>query len=180
MPEPQIAQLELLAQIDELVGRLSVWVEEDSVWEPMNRTRALLQRLLSRVETLRFRLEAPLIVATFGGTGTGKSTLVNAIIGEECTPAGRQRPTTKRPILIVHPQTEREALGLALDDFDIKEIEADILQDIVIIDCPDPDSDEEESPGSNIQRLHTLLPHCDLLIYTSTQQKYRSSRVIDE
>ncbi|VAX40499.1 hypothetical protein MNBD_PLANCTO02-358 [hydrothermal vent metagenome] len=51
---------------------------------------------------------------------------------------------------------------------------------MVIIDCPDPDSDEEESPGSNIQRLHTLLPHCDLLIYTSTQQKYRSSRVIDE
>lgn len=180
MPEPHIAQLELLSQIDELVSRLTEWVEQSSSWEPMNRARALLQRLLARVETLRFRLEAPLIVATFGGTGTGKSALVNAIVGAECTPSGRERPTTKRPVLILHPKTEQDALGLNLEEFDIKVIEADILRDIVIIDCPDPDSDEEESPGSNIQRLHTLLPHCDLLIYTSTQQKYRSSRVIDE
>ena len=73
MSNQELEQLELLAQIDELVERLSQWGEQDSQWEPMNRCRALVRRLLSRVETLRIRLEAPLIVATFGGTGTGKS-----------------------------------------------------------------------------------------------------------
>ena len=57
--------------------------------------------------------------------------------------------------------------------------DAPILRDIVILDCPDPDTTESETPGSNLALLHKLLPHCDVLIYTSTQQKYRSARVGD-
>ena len=77
-----------------------------AAWEPLARGQALVARLLSRLETLRSRLQAPLVVATFGGTGTGKSALVNALVGQECTASGRQRPTTTRPVLIVHPETE--------------------------------------------------------------------------
>ncbi|MCA9079732.1 MAG: hypothetical protein KDA58_04195, partial [Planctomycetaceae bacterium] len=58
--------------------------------------------------------------------------------------------------------------------------EADLLRDLVILDCPDPDSDEAETSGSNLERLHNLLPFCDVLLYVSTQQKYRSARVSDE
>ncbi|MBW3543353.1 MAG: 50S ribosome-binding GTPase [Planctomycetes bacterium] len=177
---PELAQLELLAQTDELVERLRRWAEPESPWQPMNRCRALVRRLLARVETLRIRLEAPLVVATFGGTGTGKSSLVNALVGRDVTRTGRQRPTTTRPVLIVHPEVELESLGLPLDDFEIARIEAPILRDIVIVDCPDPDTSETDSPGSNLARLHALLPHCDVLLYCSTQQKYRSARVGDE
>ena len=180
MTVPELAQLELLSQIDDLVSRLKQWAEHDSPWEPMNRSRALVRRLLSRVETLRIRLESPLVVATFGGTGTGKSTLVNALVGREMTASGRQRPTTRRPVLIAHPNTELDALGLPLDEFEVVQADAPILRDIVIVDCPDPDTSETDSPGSNLERLRTLLPHCDVLIYTSTQQKYRSARVLDE
>lgn len=49
-----------------------------------------------------------------------------------------------------------------------------------MIDCPDPDTSEIDTPGSNLDRVHKLLPHCDVLIYASTQQKYRSSRVVQE
>ena len=180
MSKAEIAQLELLAQVDELVGRLTQWAQPDSPWEPMNRCRALVKRLLTRVEKLRIRLEAPLIVATFGGTGTGKSTLVNALVGRECTTVGRQRPTTTRPILIAHPQTELERLGLPLDDFDVVRSDSSLLRDVIIVDCPDPDTTEAETAGSNLERLHRLLPMCDVLIYTSTQQKYRSARVTAE
>jgi len=180
MTSPELAQLEMLAQVDQLVERLRRWVEPDSPWEPQEHCRALLRRLLSRVETLRVRLEAPLIVATFGGTGTGKSALVNALVGRECTPSGRQRPTTTRPILVAHPQTELELLGLPLDEVDVNRIDTPLLRDIVIIDCPDPDTTEAETAGSNLARLHHLLPFCDVLLYTSTQQKYRSARVVDE
>ncbi|MGE5195649.1 MAG: hypothetical protein ACM3U2_24410 [Deltaproteobacteria bacterium] len=180
MSSPELAQLEMLAQVDELIERLTAWAAPEPVWEPLAHCRALVRRLLSRVETLRIRLEAPLIVATFGGTGTGKSALVNALVGRECTLSGRQRPTTTRPILVAHPQTELELLGLPLDDFEIMRVDAPLLRDVVLIDCPDPDTTEAETDGSNLARLHHLLPFCDVLLYTATQQKYRSARVGDE
>ncbi|MBI3864805.1 MAG: GTPase domain-containing protein [Planctomycetia bacterium] len=180
MSSPELAQLEMLAQVDELVDRLTKWAEHESAWEPLQHCRALVRRLLTRVETLRIRLEAPLIVATFGGTGTGKSALVNALVGRECTRSGRQRPTTTRPVLLAHPQTELELLGLPLDDFEISRVDAPLLRDVVLIDCPDPDTTETETDGSNLARLHHLLPFCDVLLYTATQQKYRSARVGDE
>jgi hypothetical protein len=180
MQSPELAQLEVLARIDELVARLSHWCEPESPWEPMNQCHALVRRLLTRVEGLRIRIEAPLVVALFGGTGTGKSTLVNAVVGRECTRTGRERPTTTRPMLVAHPQTELAALGLPLDEFEIVRDDSPLLRDIVMIDCPDPDTTESETPASNLARLHRLLPHCDVLIYTSTQQKYRSARVGEE
>jgi hypothetical protein len=175
-----LAQLEILAQVDEIIGRLSQWAADESSWEPINHCRALLKRVLSRIDSLRIRLESPLVVATFGGTGTGKSSLVNAIVGRECAQTGRQRPTTIRPLLLAHPETELTGLGFALEEFDIARIEVPLLRDIVLIDCPDPDTSESEAKGNNLERLHRLLPHCDVLIYTSTQQKYRSGRVADE
>jgi len=180
MTTPDLSQLEMLARVDEVVERLTEWAEPASPWEPMNQCRAMIRRLLARAETLRLRLEAPLVVATFGGTGTGKSSLVNALVGQECTATGRERPTTSKPILIAHPETEVESLGIPADEFDTVRIDAPILRDMVIVDCPDPDTSEAETPGSNLQLLHRLLPHCDVLIYTSTQQKYRSARVTNE
>ena len=54
---PELAQLEMLAQVDELVARLTAWADEESSWEPMDRCRALIRRLLGRVEGLRIRLD---------------------------------------------------------------------------------------------------------------------------
>ncbi|HLQ46374.1 MAG TPA: GTPase, partial [Planctomycetaceae bacterium] len=180
MADSELAQIELFAEIDELTRRLREFVETNSPWEPLNHCRAILRRLLGRVETLRIRLEAPLVVATFGGTGVGKSALVNALVGRECTRSGRERPTTTLPALIAHPDTKLDSLGMPLDDFELVRIDAPILRDIVIVDCPDPDTTERETANTNLWRLHKLLPHCDVLLFVSTQQKYRSARVGDE
>lgn len=180
MPDPQLAHLELLARMDDLVARANAWARRPARWQPQRAAQALLQRVLDRIESLKIRLEAPIVCATFGGTGTGKSSLVNAIVGEDVTRAGRERPTTRRPVLIAHPKTPLSALGLPLDDFEIVLRDVDLLRDLVILDCPDPDTSEDESAGSNLERLHALLPYCDVLIYVSTQQKYRSARVAEE
>jgi hypothetical protein len=176
----ELSQFETLAQIDDLVQQTQAWVNRPIGWAPAGRAQALVKRVLSRVETLRIRLEAPLVVATFGGTGTGKSSLVNALVGEECSESGRQRPTTRRPIVIAHPRTELEALGLPLESIEVIRRDSELLRDIVLIDCPDPDTTEGETSGSNLAILRGLLPYCDVLIYTSTQQKYRSARVLEE
>ncbi|MCB9953262.1 MAG: 50S ribosome-binding GTPase [Planctomycetaceae bacterium] len=180
MSVPDLNHLEFLSAIDNLRQQVGDFANRPSDWVPVTRCQSLLKRVLDRVDTLRVRLEAPLIVATFGGTGTGKSSLVNALVGTECTLAGRQRPTTRQPVIVTHPRTDLTALGIPLDDVRVVERESDLLRDVVIVDCPDPDSDEQASSGSNLERLHDLLPHCDVLLYVSTQQKYRSARVSDE
>lgn len=175
-----LEHIALLARIDDLTERLNRWVDNAPAWGPARRARSLVSRLLQRVDAVRFRLESPLVVATFGGTGTGKSSLVNALVGEEVTQSGRQRPTTTVPILLIHPDLEPETLGIDLSQFNVKTVDSPLLRDIALIDCPDPDTSESASTGSNLAMLRNLLPQCDVLLYTSTQQKYRSARIVDE
>jgi hypothetical protein len=178
---PELEQLAMLAGIDDLTQQVRRWIDDSPDWDTARRSRILVTRILERVQTLRIRLEAPLVVATFGGTGTGKSTLVNALVGQEVTPSGRQRPTTKTPILLLHSFMDPASLtGFELHQFQVRSLDAPVLKDIILIDCPDPDTSEGADSGSNLALLRAIVPLCDVLIYTSTQQKYRSARVMDE
>ena len=48
-------------------------------------------------------LDAPLLAVVGGSTGSGKSTIVNALIGTPTTRVGVIRPTTRQPILVHSP-----------------------------------------------------------------------------
>jgi len=180
MPDVDLKQLELLSQVDGLLRQACRWTDMTSAWQPVVQGQSLLKRVLARTESLRIRLEAPLVIATFGGTGTGKSSLVNALVGADVTRTGRQRPTTHKPIIICHSRTDVTRIGLPLEACELVRTESELVRDLVIVDCPDPDTNETETPGSNLALLHSLLPFCDVLLYVSTQQKYRSARVGSE
>ncbi len=180
MRQAELTQLEMISHIDRLIDRCDEWPGDSSAWEPAQRARHFLQSVLPRVRTVRERLQLPLVVAMFGGTGTGKSSLVNALLGQEVVTAGRQRPTTTRPQILVHPDINFDLLQLPTEDCDIHRTSAPLLEDLVIVDCPDPDTSENDDATSNLERLRRFLPHSDVLIYTSTQQKYRSANVQDE
>jgi GTPase SAR1 family protein len=193
MPGADVSQLELLAEMDALAARLDRWAQSAPDWQPAETCRAMVGRLRERVEGMRIRWEAPLVVATLGGSGSGKSALVNALLGEEVVRTGKQRPTTMRPTLVCRPDITPEMLSIDAQSVEVTHRDLPILRDLVLLDCPDPDTTEEESassaanvPGvenpadSNLARLRKILPHCDVLMVATTQQKYRSARVAEE
>lgn len=181
MASGELEHLTLLAEVDALLAELQEWSASAPHWPPARQCAALVRRLAERTDTLRVRLQAPLVVATLGGTGTGKSTLVNAIAGGEVTQAGRERPTTLRPTLVCSSRCQPETFGFRRDEVHVSERDLPALHDLVILDCPDPDTTEDaESAGTNLARLRQMLPHCDVLLVTTTQQKYRSARVLEE
>ena len=180
-------QLARLARLDDLTQRTMRWADREVAWRPLARAKSVVSRTIPRIEAARVRLEAPLVVATFGGTGTGKSSLVNALVGREVARAGRQRPTTTVPTLVVHPETDLSQLTLPPDEVTRVEAESELLRHVVILDCPDPDTSDDAAVGSerdeaasNLAILRRMLPHCDVLLVVSTQQKYRTARVVDE
>lgn len=63
-----------------------------------------LSQLADHVAPRLASLDAPLLVVVGGSTGAGKSTLVNALVGHPVSRTGAIRPTTRRPVLLHHPE----------------------------------------------------------------------------
>ncbi|HEU5288911.1 MAG TPA: GTPase, partial [Candidatus Limnocylindria bacterium] len=96
-------------------------------------------------ETGRTRLGFPsdtYVLALAGGTGVGKSTMLNALAGEDVSPSSARRPTTADPVAWVPGGRGRELSGLLtwLGVSRIREHAAGTLDDVAVLDLPDFDS----------------------------------------
>lgn len=181
MAHAESSQLELLAEVDAFSETLARWTESAPDWQPARTCRALARRVVQRLRGMRIRLEAPLVVATLGGTGVGKSALVNALVGAEVVETGRSRPTTVQPALICRPDLSPKLLGIEPASVRLVQRDLPSLASLVIVDCPDPDTTEaQDAAGTNLARLRQILPQCDVLLVATTQQKYRSAKVAEE
>ncbi len=169
------------SQPDSISERLRQWGTSAPKWEAAQWCKERCSQFLRRTGSLQNRLGMPLVVALLGGTGTGKSTLLNALVGEKIVRSGKERPTTARPALVCHNDVDPSRWGIDLTGFDIEKRDNPALEQMVILDCPDPDTTEnEQQRETNLARLRAALPLCDVLLVTATQQKYRSRRVLDE
>jgi GTP-binding protein EngB required for normal cell division len=108
------------------------------------------------------------VVALAGATGSGKSSLFNALAGVELAPVGVRRPTTSRPQACVWGVGEAEALLDWLDVPRRHHLEGADLDGLVLLDLPDHDS-RETSHRLEVDRLVEVV---DLLAWVLDPQKY--------
>jgi uncharacterized membrane-anchored protein YhcB (DUF1043 family) len=116
----------------------------------------------------------PLIVAFMGGTGVGKSALLNRLAGKAIAKSGVERPTSREVTLFYHNSialpTFAEQLPLA--KIKLAQHDNEREKNIIWIDMPDFDSTEQ----SNKQQVLSWLPHIDILIYVVSPERYRDEK----
>jgi energy-coupling factor transporter ATP-binding protein EcfA2 len=175
------------AGFDQLVDALARWSGSLPQWPPAGRVRAEWQGIEPRLDRARRELSRVLVVGVIGGTGTGKSTLVNALAGTAVSDAGDvARPTTTTPIVVAAPDVDLSWLPVEAMGARVVRSAAPAVANIVLVDCPDPDTQAkpDDAVRANAARpsdtnrnrdlLEAALPACDVLLLVATAQKYRS------
>ena len=109
----------------------------------------------------------PLVVALFGGTGVGKSSLLNRLVGESIARVGVIRPTSLEATVYVHRSVE--FAGPTRAGFQRATHENDARRQVVWVDMPDVDS----TAAHNRELVLDFLPFVDVLIYVVSPERYR-------
>ncbi|HET8616056.1 MAG TPA: GTPase [Actinomycetales bacterium] len=164
--------IDLVAQATALQEALAAGghrLDDDAV----RRARALLAKVDERT-----RLSADhTVVALAGATGSGKSSLFNALAGLDLATVGARRPTTSTVSACVWgsdgaealldwlavPRRHRASHESALDDG-----RADELRGLVLLDLPDYDSTEV----THRREVDRLLELVDVFVWVTDPQKY--------
>lgn len=113
----------------------------------------------------------PLVVAFFGGTGVGKSSLLNRIAGAPLARTGVERPTSREVTIYMHEAVRLAELPAEMPVQAVRVHRHGLarFRDVLWIDAPDIDSVEEQ----NRRLALAWLPVVDLLIYVVSPERYR-------
>lgn len=196
--------MDAIAALEDLRGALR------SVLLPLGtpgaaRGRDACERALRRLDDFVLprasSLDAPLLAVVGGSTGSGKSTLVNALAGARVCASSPLRPTTRRPVLLhrgddrSHFDSPRVLPGLvrvhrgasdpvapagagSAGELEMRE-SPELPEGLAILDSPDVDSISDE----NRALARRLLDAADLWVFVTSAARYADEvpwRLLDE
>jgi GTP-binding protein EngB required for normal cell division len=167
-------------EIDELRQRMSVL---DTIVEAG--AGRIEPSVLERAEKLRVLSNARLghgtshtVVALAGATGSGKSSLFNAVSGTSFATVGVRRPTTSQAFAVVFGEGANELLDwLAIPQRQRIEAGPQTLEmdGLVLVDLPDHDSTET----ANRAEVERLVEVVDVFVWVVDPQKYADASLHD-
>lgn len=124
--------------------RLNSELSHAPLWLPGRGLKKQCGQAMRMIEGIAERFERKLVVTIVGPSGSGKSSLLNALSGaDDLSPIGHQRPTTHQLIVF---SADRNDAGQLLEGFDSEIVEtrsnaaADRFEHVLLIDTPDTDS----------------------------------------
>lgn len=144
--------------------------------------QALVQQLDDYLLPRLRNIDAPALAVVGGSTGSGKSTLVNSLVGETVARAGVLRPTTTAPTLVHHqasarwfdddrilPELARVTGGDATGHSELGLVASSTLPEgLALVDAPDIDSVVDDNRALASQ----LLDAADLWLFVTTAARY--------
>ncbi len=151
---------------------------DEAAQEVQTMIRQLDDHILARLD----HLDAPALVVVGGSTGSGKSLLVNSLVGADVTKPGVLRPTTMAPALIhdaegaawfrslkILPGLARVYDGDAFGHEEVRLVQNEsVPEGLALLDSPDIDSVSAE----NRSLAAELLSAADLWIFVTTAARY--------
>lgn len=143
----------------------------DAGWLHQSDVEKLASADEARVEKLfREHHRRPLIVAFFGGTGVGKSSLLNRLAGESVARVGLARPTSMEVTLYLHEDLQANLLPdeLPTEHSRIAYHQQDERRLVAWLDLPDIDSTERK----NEALVEAWLPFVDWVVYVVSPERY--------
>ncbi|WP_270887569.1 GTPase [Pedococcus sp. 5OH_020] len=158
--------------------------------------------VIDKVEERTSRLGSHTVVALAGATGSGKSSLFNALVGSPVATVGARRPTTSRPVAAVWGDQDATELldwlsvsqrhhvdgaaggvdgdgpgaGSGVAPAALGDGAAGRLDGLVLLDLPDFDSRVE----ANRVEAQRILELVDVFVWVTDPQKYADARLHDD